>query len=607
MLHIANIGRSLTKANPKFIKAGVGCLLLIFAAQAVRSMREKSVTVDEIMYITAGYYHLKTGDFHMNMTNPPITKVISALPLLALDLRLPALEKDPKEMDIIEQWKYSRSFFYDNDADADHILFLARVPIVLLAVILGLYVFLWSKQLYGSGAGLFALLLYSFSPNILAYSRLATQDLGVAAFMFISTYYFWKYMTCPGAKSLTTCGVVTGMAILTKLTALLLFPIYAAYSVICIARKNDYGKYLKLPFVTRFNISHPRLSQSISLVSSILVIGFLSIITVNVGYGFQDTFQPLGKDRFPMKIQERVDMHNHVTEGVYDGVREIPMAIPGPYVESVKFQFLNRLSRKGSLSLRGVLSNISNWMTAVTIKTPIAVLLLMVVSISFLMTKGAMSEGEWLIVSFMAIVVVVFWCLDDSIWVRYILPIFPAMHVMMSRILAINFKWRKVVMCTVAGLSLWYVYGTVSIYPHYLAFFNETVGGPENGYKYLVSSNLDWGQDLGGLREYLSEKGIERIKLGYFGSADASYYGIDYEYLPSVGLAPKAPGQYWWYEIDSGEKRDCRPQKGTIAISATLLTSPGWMRRKFNGWYEWLKQYEPVDNVGYSILIYNIK
>jgi len=590
-----------------FLKAGIVCLLFLFTVQLIMSMRNKSVTVDEIMYIAAGYYHLKTGDYHMNMTNPPITKVLSALPLLALDLRLPALEKDPKEMDIIEQWKYSRSFFYDNDADADHILFLARVPIVLLAVILGLYVFLWSQQLYGSGAGLFALFLYSFSPNILAYSRLATQDLGVAAFMFISTYYFWKYMTCPGAKSLSVCGVVTGMAILTKLTALLLFPIYAVYSVICIARKNDYGKYLKLPFVTRFDISRPRLSQSISLGSSILLIGLLSIITVNVGYGFQDTFQPLGKDRFPMKIRERVGMHNNVTEGVYDGVREIPVPIPRPYLESVKFQFSNNLSGKRSLSLREALSNISKWLTAVTIKTPIAVLLLMVASISLLMTKGAMSEGEWLIVSLMAIVVVVFWFLDNNIWVRYILPIFPAMHVMMSRILAINFKWRKVVMCTVAGLSLWYVYGTVSIYPHYLAFANETVGGPENGYKHFVDSNLDWGQDLGGLREYMSEKGIERIKLGYFGSADASYYGIDYEYLPSVGLAPKAPGQYWWYEIDSGEKRDCRPQKGTIAISATLLTSPGWMRRKFNGCYEWLKQYEPVDNVGYSILIYNIK
>jgi hypothetical protein len=138
-----------------------------------------------------------------------------------------------------------------------------------------------------------------------------------------------------------------------------------------------------------------------------------------------------------------------------------------------------------------------------------------------------------------------------------------------------------------------------------LAYFNEFIGGPKNGYKYLVDSNLDWGQDLKGLKHYMEERGIERIKLGYFGSADAAYYGINYDYLPSVGLAPTEPGQYWWYEIDSKEKAQLAPQTGTIAVSATLLAHPGWM-----GWfgaaYGWLEQYEPIDQVGYSILIYEI-
>ena len=37
---------------------------------------------------------------------------------------------------------------------------------------------------------------------------------------------------------------------------------------------------------------------------------------------------------------------------------------------------------------------------------------------------------------------------------------------------------------------------TLRAYPHQLAYFNEITGGPYNGYKHLLGSNFDWGQDL---------------------------------------------------------------------------------------------------------------
>jgi len=149
--------------------------------------------------------------------------------------------------------------------------------------------------------------------------------------------------------------------------------------------------------------------------------------------------------------------------------------------------------------------------------------------------------------------------------------------------------------------------GSLSNYPHYLAYCNEFIGGPENGYKYLSDSNIDWGQDLKGLEKYMAEKDIDKIKLGYFGSADADYYDINYEYLPSVGLAPKRPGQYWWYEIDKNHRYDPGPQKGHVAISATLLASPGWMKPLFHETYKWLREHDPIDQIGHSILIYKIE
>src|SRR5262249_20418862 len=118
--------------------------------------------------------------------------------------------------------------------------------------------------------------------------------------------------------------------------------------------------------------------------------------------------------------------------------------------------------------------------------------------------------------------------------IRYLLPITPLLIVWVSRIAAPGLKKRPALQTLgLVIFSLWYVIGTLQVAPHYLAYFNELAGGPGNGYKCLVDSNLDWGQDLRGLKEYMDAHGIDKIKLSYFGTGEPDYYGIHYEYLPS--------------------------------------------------------------------------
>ena len=101
-------------------------------------------------------------------------------------------------------------------------------------------------------------------------------------------------------------------------------------------------------------------------------------------------------------------------------------------------------------------------------------------------------------------------------------------------------------------------------------------------------------------------KGIDRIQLAYFGSADADYYGIDYDYLPSVGLEPKEPGQLWWFEIDPENVRQQPRPSGLMAVSVTLVQGPRWVRRLFEPTYGWLRDFEPIDTIGHTIHIYDI-
>jgi len=194
-----------------------------------------------------------------------------------------------------------------------------------------------------------------------------------------------------------------------------------------------------------------------------------------------------------------------------------------------------------------------------------------------------------------------------NIGVRHVLPVLPFTFILVSWILVSALKkmnypalkrqgkikisaFKKAAILLTGVLLCWYIFSSLSSYPHYLSYFNELAGGTDNGYKYVVDSNYDWGQDLKRLKILVDEKGIEKIKVDYFGGGDLNYYlGSKWERLDSQGP----------------------PQKGWLAISATLLQGgkgnpvPGFNQPAL--YYKWLDDYMPVDRAGKSIFIYYIE
>ena len=55
-------------------------------------------------------------------------------------------------------------------------------------------------------------------------------------------------------------------------------------------------------------------------------------------------------------------------------------------------------------------------------------------------------------------------------------------------------------------------------HPQQLGYFNEWAGGPIGGRQHLLDSNLDWGQNLRELRDYLDQKHLRLNGLAYFGT-----------------------------------------------------------------------------------------
>ena len=177
-----------------------------------------------------------------------------------------------------------------------------------------------------------------------------------------------------------------------------------------------------------------------------------------------------------------------------------------------------------------------------------------------------------------------------NIGIRHILPTFPFIYILVSiGIVSASEKIKKLYLFVFA-LLIWYIASSLSCFPHYLSYFNEIGGGYKEGYKYVVDSNYDWGQDLKRLKIWVEKNNIEKIKVDYFGGGDVEYYlGDRYERLDS----------------QSG------PQKGWLAISATLLQGgkgipvPGF--EDSAGYYEWLNKYQPEARAGTSIFIYHIE
>ncbi len=200
----------------------------------------------------------------------------------------------------------------------------------------------------------------------------------------------------------------------------------------------------------------------------------------------------------------------------------------------------------------------------------------------------------------MLLFIIIYWTTslisNLNIGVRHLLPIFPFTIIIVSGVISKIIETKKLRQISIFILSLlfaWQAYSVLYVFPHFLTYFNEAVGGAKNGYKYVVDSNFDWGQDMKRLDIWLEENNINKVYLDYFGGSDAKYHLGD-KYMP------------WWGQRSQEEL----PNGSYLAISATLLQGGrGEPAKGFNqptGYYRWLNNYEPVGIIGNSIFVYKI-
>jgi hypothetical protein len=136
-------------------------LLLVMALNLLSVIARKSITIDETSAIPSGYYYLTDGAFDINSEHPPLPKILAALPLLFLNVERPPLVVVPGDTYSQRTVMTAERFWTANHAHFRQIFFWARVPMVVITILLGSLIFFYARRLFGARAAVLAVALYS--------------------------------------------------------------------------------------------------------------------------------------------------------------------------------------------------------------------------------------------------------------------------------------------------------------------------------------------------------------------------------------------------------------------------------------------------------------
>jgi hypothetical protein len=522
---------------------------------------------------------LKHADFGLNPEHPPLVKMLAAVPLLSMDLKMPELKGRFFKLDAFLAGK---DFIFKNDFNK--LIWRARMSASLLTILLALLVFLAASEMFGTGAGFIALALIVCDPNILAHGAVVGTDMGLSCFMFASVYAFYRYVKAPSVPRILVVGLATGLALSAKHTAILVFPILFLLALFEIIRAKD---------ATGQPVARGQYSARLAL--ALVVVGAVAITVLWMFYAFRYDAREAGLQLNPpfaqflqglsrpheIRLLSTVANWHLLPESYLYGLADV--RIMSDYYTSFIF---------GTTYLHGV------WYyfpVAFLIKSTLTFLILLSFTAWTIFTRRftAWREIVFLTLPPFFHLLVAIWS-RMNIGLRHILPMYFFLIVLVAGVAWKYIKQDRRWAYALAGLILFQAISVYRTYPGYMAYANELWGGPSQTYKYLTDSNADWGQQLKSVKRYLDQRGIKDCWFVYFaqGVVDFRDYGIPCKPLPTndslwVNAKIEAPPA-----ID-----------GPVLISAGDLSGYEFGAPPLNP-YEEFRHIEPTAAIDYGVLVF---
>lgn len=616
--------------RPAAVYGGAALLILLHIGLAVAGTWNKGATFDENAYVGNGFSFWATGDYRMSPDAILAQRWITWPIYLAGYRAPPTDNPSWYLGDVwgygadLLYHRTEDGFHPDNDGQS--ILRLARFMTTLLSAALAFITFAWAKKLFGTAAAFLALAFYALNPTVLANASCASSDTASALTFTASMWALWTVLHRMTPLTVLSSTLAVACAFTTKLSAVLLVPMGLLLAVVQVAGNRP----TEWRFFSLSGVIAPRWARALvflGLVAVHVVVAWIVVWAV-FGFRYEALVNAVeGRDQSNNGNWEQL-LKNAVTPlpGQTEPRNELPVAVvnfmrehrllPEGFLLVFTSSLTTTSVRSAFLDGRyGIYGFASFFPKCFLYKTPPAVFfgLLIAMGVHVLQRIHQIlvekRDGGWLLwYGFYAtaplwILLVVYWTVSITrginIGIRHILPTFPATFILagLAGVLWHDlFRSRDLPASStkndpptptpepaafLAGLHpivrgllqvfvgvcfVWQIASTALAYPNFLAYFNMTAGGSSNGYRHLVDSSLDWGQELPNLKRWLDEHKGElppKVFVSYFGSTPPSAYGLDAVWLPG------------YFPIEHLERRGvpliASLEPGVYCISATSL------------------------------------
>ena len=510
-------------------------LLALFLGRIALTYPVFNDTFDENIHIRCGLEVLQRRAYTLEAQHPPLGRIVVAiLPYYWGGLRL----SGSNQLWADGPWAQREEAFYWKT------LFLARAGNLIFAALIFLVVYLWAARLSGPWAGLGAGVLLACCPTLLGHASLATLDIGLAAGVLTASYFLWRWSEQPGWRYCLASAAAFAGAILLKFSALFfLAPVAVVY--FAVAKRRGPVRAVAVR------------GLAFALLTALLLWG---------GYGFQSgILLPPGHRYVSRYATPENSLPNRLVRALG------PRHLPAPHFFEGLIEVLSHNEAGSRAYLLGRHADRGWWYyfpAAVALKSALPLLLLAALGIA---VRPRHAVGPLLAIS---VILGAALLSNLNIGVRHVLPVYPLLAILGGASVTAGRRPARVAALLLLG---WQAAESVRAHPDYLAYFNQIARGREE--RFLLDSNLDWGQDLARLGRHLRDRGIQEVYLRYFGTAQPAKMGIRSKPLP-----PHQPVQGW------------------IAISvnelAGLYNDPGEFR--------WLRERRPQARIGKSIWLYHV-
>jgi hypothetical protein len=576
--------------DSRWIYVAALALVLVMVGQIVHAIRGESLTWDEGDHIFAGYESWKTHDYGLNPEHPPMVKMVATIPLLGLPLTVPALQN---RFFKTESYLDGRQLLFHNGPadggqyDSQTLVLRVRLFAMIFTILAALLVFSAAREMFGPAAGLVALTLFCFDPNLLAHGAYVTTDMAASCTMFATVYALWRWWGHRTWPRLLAVGLAAGLALAAKHSGVLLAPMLIVLAA---------GQLLADWQATRKQQAKRPFPASVATVAGALaVVVVVAVLVLWSFYGFRYAARPAGLALSPSLAGyvgplAGTEAHGILLAGrlhllpeswLYGlaDVRNMANGMPSyffgkVYAHGVWFYFPVLFTIKSTLGLLG---------------------LLLLTVVAALMGWLRNRRELWFLVAPPAIYLLVAMDSHLNIGARHILPVWIFCCVIASAGFVAVARRGRAWTWVVSLLLLAHVVTSVKAAPNYISYANEAWGGPTQTYRYLTDSNTDWAQQLVATSAYVREHHIQNCWIAYFAApfilpAD---YGIPCKLLPTADTA----------SVD--EVLEVPPViDGTVLVSAGTLNGFEFGTRVLNP-YETMRLAKPDDFIQNGVFVFH--